>query len=63
MDSVAFLVLAESKVDQNLTCVSTKLPCASLGQGCERPETAFVLKVRGVGGKMLGEGCVLAHHQ
>ena len=41
-------------------CISKKLPCAPLGERCERPPMIFVIKMRGCGGKMMGEG-VLNH--
>ena len=41
-------------------CISKKLPCAPLGESCKRPPMIFVIKMRGCGGKMMGEG-VLNH--
>ena len=57
--AAALILAAQGSAQRNLSCVSKKLPCANLGKDCERPGTAFVFKIRGVGGKMLGEGCVV----
>ena len=40
----------------NASCISKKLPCANLGLGCTRPRSVFMFKIRGTGGKLLGEG-------
>jgi hypothetical protein len=45
-----------SCTNSTLKCQAKVLPCANKGQGCSRPRSLFFLKIRGNGGKMLGEG-------
>lgn len=52
--------LEQTPWNGNLKCVAKVLPCARLGEGCIRPRSVFVMKIRGTGGKAFGEG-VLNH--
>eukprot|EP00616_Rhizochromulina_sp_CCMP1243_P018746 CAMPEP_0118966308 /NCGR_PEP_ID=MMETSP1173-20130426/3789_1 /TAXON_ID=1034831 /ORGANISM="Rhizochromulina marina cf, Strain CCMP1243" /LENGTH=323 /DNA_ID=CAMNT_0006915065 /DNA_START=35 /DNA_END=1002 /DNA_ORIENTATION=+ len=45
-----------SEPSRNQTCIAKKFPCADLGKDCVRPSSLFFLKLRGCGGKTIGEG-------